>query len=52
MDLAYQWELQDETGIPIWCDKKEKHGWKVDRRNQLKKENESQVEYTTKKISH
>ena len=38
------------TGILISCDEREKHGWKEDKKRQLK-ENETQVEDTTNKIS-
>jgi hypothetical protein len=49
MDLEYQQESQGETGILILCDKK--HGWREDKKIQLKQENETQVEDTTNKIS-
>jgi hypothetical protein len=49
--MEYQKELQGETGILILYDMREKHGWKEDKKRQLKQKSGTQVENTTNKIS-
>ena len=51
MNHEDQLESQDETGILILYDEKERHEWKEDKKRQLKRENETQVEDTINKIS-